>query len=63
MSHMTENLRVTYSAPAEIDIQGFPNHPSEERFSTLDVGTSHTYELLGGLLPYQGITVHWVDTA
>ena len=63
MTCMTENLTVFYSVPDNLEVQGFPNHPSKRLFNRVDEGRSHKYELIGGLLPFQGITVSWKPRA
>lgn len=56
---MTNMMRVIYSFPEDLVLHGFANHPSKDLFNPIELRNSATYELKAGLLPYQGITVHW----
>ena len=59
MTYMTNGLEMTYTLDPAYHVSSSPHHPSRELYRETHTGGTHRFEVLGGLLPYQGIIVNW----
>lgn len=58
----TVNLRIVCRVPAQLEVRAFCEHPDETKFYPHPQENPTAWELLTGILPYQGIRLAWRES-